>query len=1101
MVLRRTTAIAAMLIISLCIVNITVVTGGTFNLPAGNAPGYQFNLNSVSFTLTEDLNNSGLLSSTTGTISIKGDWENNGSFNSGSGVVSLDGAGTQAVTTGGSESAFNILNINNSHTEGVTFSDALYCSTINAVNDGSAAKKLSFSISGEHTITTLFNVNGTSGAPDNLIELSPETPGADWSLNTPSTTLNYVDVSHSLEETGNLITAYNSTDSGNNANWRVFEGGPAHETSLNIPAGYTVKADKSVFNIPGTINNTGTLEATTGSISLLGDWNNAGTFNSGSSTVLLNSDTQTQAVTTGGVNSKFYELRIENSGTPPESGVVMFVDTLYCDILTALNNGSGVNQLLFSSASITEPHTIFDFFNVNGSSGNLITLGPLAPETDWYFDAPEETTVNYVDVSYSQQTNEKLITALNSVNSGNNSNWNISGTGIINRRPVANAGSDQTGAQYDVITLNASKSADVDGNFLTYKWTSVGTNTATLNDSTAVFPTFTMDTAGRYDIELTVFDGSLYSDPDTVIIGTQTAPVANAGADQTGTVSDDITLNGSGSSDVDCDLLNYQWSLIQYSGTSSPTLHSSTSIFATFTANAIGTYTAQLVVNDGTGNNDTDTVFINIDTQSAPVANAGPDQTATSGDITLAGFGTDVDGDVLTYKWSLIKRPDLSSAQLSVNQDIPGQPTFTIDEQGTYIAQLIVNDGARDSEPDTVVISGKTMPFANAGYDHARSIGTNTVVTLQGVDSVNVSQYNWCLIHRPPASNASIEDPASPLPSFTYDKAGDYLAQLIVSNGGIDSEPDTSVISLQTMPVAHIVGTATAIVDETITLDGSGSWDDDGDNLTHSWSITSYTGSSTPTLNNPGSETVNFVITETDVSATVQLIVNDGTVDGAAKCITITTLEDSAPPVAIAGVDNPSVTVDSTVSLNATGSYDPDGDSLSEFEWVLDFFNGTSTVSYTSALSDASASNPTFTADAEGCYTAKLRVMDVTSIWSAPSSIVISAVGSVTAAIATSQSAISDIAAGTMTASFKNPKIQDKYGNILQSVITLVDTGKYDKALKKTRNNLLNKINGCAETPCGCPEGDDWIDVCEGGQDVIYPQLKELEDQLITLLQ
>ena len=87
-----------------------------------------------------------------------------------------------------------------------------------------------------------------------------------------------------------------------------------------------------------------------------------------------------------------------------------------------------------------------------------------------------------------------------------------------------------------------------------------------------------------------------------------------------------------------------------------------------------------------------------------PVANAGPDQMANAGSVVhLNGSGSsDMDGDPLTYSWSLISVPVGSSAVLD-NLTVV-QPKFTADRSGTYVAQLVVNDGKVDSSPDTVVV-------------------------------------------------------------------------------------------------------------------------------------------------------------------------------------------------------------------------------------------------------------------------------------------------------------------------------------------------------------------------------------------------------------
>ncbi len=94
-----------------------------------------------------------------------------------------------------------------------------------------------------------------------------------------------------------------------------------------------------------------------------------------------------------------------------------------------------------------------------------------------------------------------------------------------------------------------------------------------------------------------------------------------------------------------------------------------------------------------------------ITANSAPVANAGADQTPPVTDIvTLDGSGSsDVDGDLLTYSWSFSSKPALSSATLTGSTMM--NPSFMVDVSGTYVVQLIVNDGTVDSAPDTVVIS------------------------------------------------------------------------------------------------------------------------------------------------------------------------------------------------------------------------------------------------------------------------------------------------------------------------------------------------------------------------------------------------------------
>ena len=56
-------------------------------------------------------------------------------------------------------------------------------------------------------------------------------------------------------------------------------------------------------------------------------------------------------------------------------------------------------------------------------------------------------------------------------------------------------------------------------------------------------------------------------------------------------------------------------------------------------------------MNDGTSDSAADTVDVSVTADNdAPTAKAGPDQSVTEGDtVTLAGSGTDPEGQTLTY--------------------------------------------------------------------------------------------------------------------------------------------------------------------------------------------------------------------------------------------------------------------------------------------------------------------------------------------------------------------------------------------------------------------------------------------------------------------
>lgn len=89
---------------------------------------------------------------------------------------------------------------------------------------------------------------------------------------------------------------------------------------------------------------------------------------------------------------------------------------------------------------------------------------------------------------------------------------------------------------------------------------------------------------------------------DNALPPANTPPVASAGAAQSVVINAVVTLDGSGSSDVDGDALSYAWTLGGKPAGSTVALANTTTAKASFTADVAGVYTATLVVNDGKPN-------------------------------------------------------------------------------------------------------------------------------------------------------------------------------------------------------------------------------------------------------------------------------------------------------------------------------------------------------------------------------------------------------------------------------------------------------------------------------------------------------------------
>lgn len=374
-----------------------------------------------------------------------------------------------------------------------------------------------------------------------------------------------------------------------------------------------------------------------------------------------------------------------------------------------------------------------------------------------------------------------------------------------NIAPLADAGPDRTVNVGELVTLNGSGSVDPEGEPLTFTWGFLSVpagSTVALSDSSAVMPTFTPDVEGEYQIELIVNDGVQDSAPDEVIVVTvpgNTAPVADAGPDQTVFVTETVLLDGSGSSDVDGDLLSFFWTISSLPAGSSATLSDPTSLTPSFAVDLPGTYIVELVVDDGQAASLPDSVVITTE-NSAPVADAGPDQSVDLfATVNLDGtFSFDIDGDVLTFSWSLSSVPAGSSAAL--DDASSATPSFVADVAGTYVAQLVVNDGVLDSFADaTVVTTANTQPVADAGVD--QTVTLDDTVQLDGSQSSDADgdslTYDWSLIAAPVGSTAILSDPFAVTPTFPADAAGTFVVQLIVNDGFLDSDPDTATVTVE----------------------------------------------------------------------------------------------------------------------------------------------------------------------------------------------------------------------------------------------------------------------------------------------------------------
>jgi hypothetical protein len=279
--------------------------------------------------------------------------------------------------------------------------------------------------------------------------------------------------------------------------------------------------------------------------------------------------------------------------------------------------------------------------------------------------------------------------------------------------------------------------------------------------------------------------------------------------------------------------------------------------------------------------------------QVPPLANAGPDQTANVGSlVTLDGSASsDPGGQIpLTYAWSFLSRPAASKATLLGASEVDS--TFTPDMPGDYVIQLVVTNAVGLSSAATVTVSTlNSPPVADAGPDQVITV-IGTVVHLNGSQSYDPDgqpiTYQWSILSKPVGSKAELTGSSTSKPSFTADVHGDYTIQLIVRDSlGAMSKPATVQVSFHNVaPVANAGLNQSAIIDETVMLNGSGSTDANGDALTYKWSLVSAPRRSHAVIFNSTSVVSSFV-PELPGTYVVQLIVNDGFVNSSPVTVEI----------------------------------------------------------------------------------------------------------------------------------------------------------------------------------------------------------------------
>lgn len=419
-----------------------------------------------------------------------------------------------------------------------------------------------------------------------------------------------------------------------------------------------------------------------------------------------------------------------------------------------------------------------------------------------------------------------------------------------NASPISNAGSDITLDLGDTVTLDGSASTDTDGDDLSFTWTVENAPVSNMNIESVVYPSFTPDVEGVYEISLTVNDGKASSEKDYVevtVIKPNSSPIAVINGLGFGKQGEVYYLDANLSNDADGDVLSYKWafkSLPENSLLSDSGLEPAPQI--QFTPDQPGEYEIELIVNDGIVDSESVTHLIFIEENASPTVTAISDLNFNlGGEAYIYSRVEDTDSTEFTYSWEITGAP--AGSELIGFTGTNRYLTYIPDLPGNYIAKVTVNDGFNsvESELVTATISPKyEYEHRIGGTDqYYGKVNERVLIDFAKSDSPggNELEYSWTVSSGPngsrPSLSRSIVDKAET--EFKGDKAGFYRLRVTMKDGDNITSKYVYVRLYGTdenmMPSSQSSNPHFIKLGDEILLNGASSFDSENDVLSYFW--------------------------------------------------------------------------------------------------------------------------------------------------------------------------------------------------------------------------------------------------------------------------
>jgi len=250
-----------------------------------------------------------------------------------------------------------------------------------------------------------------------------------------------------------------------------------------------------------------------------------------------------------------------------------------------------------------------------------------------------------------------------------------------------------------------------------------------------------------------------------------------------------------------------------------------------------------IAVSDGSLSSDPTLVPILVnEVNTAPTVESIAVSTDVDTPVSIVLMASDTDGDALAFA---IERPPTKGTLSGDGANL----IYTPNNGAVGADQFLYSafDGRESSGAASVDIQIEPInlaPIADAGND-ASVLFNQLPIALDGSGSSDpengVLSYQWLVVDGPADAAPMLSDASVSQPSFATDTIGIYTVQLIVSDGELDSQPDTMTLtvlnSVNQAPIADAGPDQSVASDTPVNLTGLASTDPDGDELAYRWSL------------------------------------------------------------------------------------------------------------------------------------------------------------------------------------------------------------------------------------------------------------------------